>query len=80
MHIPHKNRALIDASCVGNCAATTEPQLQYAIMRLITGFQIGRPDQFQAAVGCLEAVKHEIYRKHLNPQAAQAEFENGAVE
>lgn len=53
--------------------------LNYAITRLLRGSYSPRYAEINDAVGVLECVKQEFYRKFAAPYEDQKEFENGPV-
>lgn len=79
MHLKQDKRNTIDATQVSQLNINTEAELGYAIMRLIQGYQMGNPSRFQSAVGVIEGVKHEVFRKHIHPATVQAEFDHGEL-
>ncbi len=78
-YVPKNIRATIDVSPVGNCTLNDSRELAYAIIQLTLQYSKNDPKKLQEAIGTLESVKHEVYRKYVNPASAQAEFDHGSL-
>ncbi len=54
-------------------------QINYIITRMLNGLYQPRYFNYNRAIGVLEAVKQEFYRKHIAPYEDKRENEEGAV-
>jgi hypothetical protein len=74
-YIPKKAREVIDISVIGKCRLLTAKELSYAIMKMVHQYAGTDEYKLNEAVGSLESVKGEIFRKHINPASVQHEFD-----
>lgn len=74
-YIPKKARDAIDVSQVGKCRLLTAKELSYACIRLVYQYAGTDEVKLNEALGTLESVKGELFRKHINPISAQHEFD-----
>jgi hypothetical protein len=74
-YIPKKARDAIDVSPVGQCRLLTAKELSYACIKLIHQYAGTDEHKLNEALGTLESVKGELFRKHINPASAQHEFD-----
>jgi hypothetical protein len=79
-YVPKNTRATIESSPIGNCKLDDSRELAYAVIQLVLQYSRNDPKKLQEAIGTLESVKHEVYRKYVNPATAQAEFDHGSIE
>ena len=78
MPYPNKTiRSVIDSSPIGNCQLNDPSELSYAIIQLALQYAKEDHKVLQEAIGAIESAKQEVYRKYVNPAAAQHEFEHG---
>lgn len=77
---PKSNRAVIDISPIGNCQLNEPSELTYAVLQLALQYSKYNHATLQEAIGAVESAKQELYRKYVNPAAAQYEFDNGGIE
>ena len=79
MHLNKKEREVFDNVQVSQLELKTEAELGYMVMRLVQRYRIGEKGKYHSAVGVLEGVKQELFRKHITPAAIQTEFDNGEL-
>lgn len=75
MYVPKRESDAILQTRIGDACFYTQDSLGYAIGVLVRAFAKVNENNLVDAIGVLESVKQEIYRKHLDPLAAQKEFD-----
>jgi hypothetical protein len=76
-YIAKKARDVIDISPIGKCRLISSKELSYAVIQLVHQYAGTDEIKLNEALGTLESVKGELFRKHINPAAAQHEFDLG---
>ena len=83
-YIPREARKAIDSWLAIRPGISTTGELNYAITKLVLS-HLGWPnvnvnyDMLQDAIGTLECVKAELYRRMVSPYENQKRDENGDV-
>ena len=83
-YIKRENRPHLDQHVLPlTTAATGWGDLNYCVTRLVYEYARTRPgfsyEDYQAAIGCLECAKMELYRRKVAEYEDQKRHENGDV-
>ena len=76
-YVPERTRVYLSKMPLDGIHFSNSDELTYCVIKLATMYAEQSGESLQTAIGLLESAKQEIFRKHLNPAAAQAEFDHG---
>jgi hypothetical protein len=76
--IPKKTRDYIENSPVALLKLTSNGELCFALTTIVLNYAGGDLKKLNESIGTLETAKQDIFRRYLNPAAAQNEFDHGS--